>query len=164
MIARGSEPQGDSTGKAAAQDQLLSNGAVGSGDGLQVQHRMPTQQELVAAGRMDLLNATRLWGGFTAVADLMGVRPNTRYTPSWQAASKTSAEYPALPCIAPVAETATLGSHGGLAVVRLVACVKVGCVSGHGSGYHAQPRSRVRCLLARLCRGEGWAPWARREQ
>lgn len=42
--------------------------------------KMPTQQELTAAGRMDLLNAVRTWGGFTAVADRMGVLPNTRYT------------------------------------------------------------------------------------
>jgi len=33
---------------------------------------------LMAAGRMDLLNAVRLWGGFTAVADRLGVLPNTR--------------------------------------------------------------------------------------
>ncbi len=40
--------------------------------------KMATQQELMAAGRMDLLNAVRLWGGFTAVADRMGALPNTR--------------------------------------------------------------------------------------
>ena len=56
---------------------------------------MPTQQELVAAGRMDLLNAMRLWGGFTAVADLMGVRPNTRYIPL-----KSLSQIPAPPSIA----------------------------------------------------------------
>ena len=57
-----------------------SSGAICSEKGGQLQHRMPTQQELIAAGRMDLLNAMRVWGGFTAVADLMGVHPNTRYT------------------------------------------------------------------------------------
>lgn len=81
MMARGSQPQSHSTGEGAVQDRLLRNGGGGSGNGLKVQHSMPTQQELVAAGRMDLLNATRLWGGFTAVADLMGVRPNNRYNP-----------------------------------------------------------------------------------
>lgn len=41
-------------------------------------YKMATQQELMAADRMDLLNAVRLWGGFTAVADRMGALPNTR--------------------------------------------------------------------------------------
>ena len=41
-------------------------------------YKMATQQELTAAGRMDLLNAVRVWGGFTAVADRLGARPNTR--------------------------------------------------------------------------------------
>ena len=59
-----------------------SNGVIAGADsnGSGIQYRMPTQQELIAAGRMDLLNAMRTWGGFTAVADLMGVLPNTRYT------------------------------------------------------------------------------------
>ena len=52
---------------------------VSQASGARGQHRMPTQQELTAAGRMDLLNAVRVWGGFTAVADLMGVLPNTRF-------------------------------------------------------------------------------------
>lgn len=65
-----------------------SNGAVaaviGGADkgGSRMEYRMPTQLELIAAGRMDLLNAMRVWGGFTAVADLMGILPNTRYTTS----------------------------------------------------------------------------------
>lgn len=81
-IASVSLPRGNSTDTGTAQDQLPSNGAGPSG--VQAHHRMPTQQELVAAGRMDLLNAIRLWGGFTAVADLMGVRPNTRHKRSPQ--------------------------------------------------------------------------------
>lgn len=106
-IASVSLPRGNSTDTGTAQDQLPSNGAGPSG--VQAHHRMPTQQELVAAGRMDLLNAIRLWGGFTAVADLMGVRPNTRYTPSPLARRlKTLATCPALPRIAPVAGTVSL--------------------------------------------------------
>lgn len=61
------------------QQTPLSKGqAMSSSSGQQACHKMPTQQELMTAGRMDLLNAVRLWGGFTAVADRMGVLPNTR--------------------------------------------------------------------------------------
>ena len=77
----GSQQRGNSIGEQTTQERLDSSGDVLSEKGVQVQHRMPTQQELIAAGRMDLLNAMRLWGGFTAVADMMGVRPNTRYIP-----------------------------------------------------------------------------------
>lgn len=45
---------------------------------------MPSQQELTDFGRMDLLHAVRLWGGFTTVADRLGVLPNTRSVASCQ--------------------------------------------------------------------------------
>lgn len=75
-----SRPKGSSgTDSGEVWEQPHSSGAICSENGVQLQHRMPTQQELIAAGRMDLLNAMRVWGGFTAVADLLGVHPNTRY-------------------------------------------------------------------------------------
>ena len=77
-----SRPTGNNgTESGKVQEQPRSSGGICSENGVQLQHRMPTQQELIAAGRMDLLNAMRVWGGFTAVADLMGVHPNTRYFP-----------------------------------------------------------------------------------
>lgn len=80
VTVRGCSKQlkGREGGKAVGSSQAQPNGSSGGGNG--GQHRMPTQQELNAAGRMDLLNAMRVWGGFTAVADRMGVLPNTRYT------------------------------------------------------------------------------------
>lgn len=68
--------ESSSSDSSKAVEQAQSNEAITNG--AQLQHRMPTQQELISAGRMDLLNAMRMWGGFTAVADMMGVHPNSR--------------------------------------------------------------------------------------
>ena len=84
---------GNSTESGQAQEQPQSSTAISKKNGVELQHRMPTQQELIAAGRMDLLNAMRVWGGFTAVADLMGVHPNTRY-PHSPGLSPSPVSYP----------------------------------------------------------------------
>ena len=61
------------------QQQAFSKGHCLPSSSRQGCWKMVTQQELMAAGRMDLLHAVRLWGGFTHVADRLGVLPNTRY-------------------------------------------------------------------------------------
>ncbi|DBA97292.1 TPA: Low molecular weight phosphotyrosine protein phosphatase, variant 3 [Trebouxia sp. C0004] len=64
---------------AGLRQQAFSKGKGVTSSSQQGSYKMATQQELMAAGRMDLLNAVRLWGGFTAVADRLGVLPNTRH-------------------------------------------------------------------------------------
>ena len=63
---------------AGVRQQIFSKGKGVMSSSQQGCYKMVTQQELMGAGRMDLLNAVRLWGGFTAVADRMGALPNTR--------------------------------------------------------------------------------------
>lgn len=64
---------------AGVRQQAFSKGTGVMSSSQQGCYKMATQQELMAADRMDLLNAVRLWGGFTAVADRMGALPNTRH-------------------------------------------------------------------------------------
>ena len=65
---------GDSDNQQHSRQQGHGNGQ----DTGSCQLRMPSHQELVGAGRMDLLHAVRSWGGSTAVADRLGILPNTR--------------------------------------------------------------------------------------
>lgn len=70
----GQMQSGDSDNQQHSRQQRHEN----SQDTGSCQLRMPSHQELVGAGRMDLLHAVRSWGGSTAVADRLGILPNTR--------------------------------------------------------------------------------------
>lgn len=85
--------------------------------------KMVTQQELMAAGRMDLLHAVRLWGGFTHVADRLGVLPNTRHKRSCEdlrleieAVSREQNWKPGVMPNGPQLQAA--GQHGLVAAIR----------------------------------------------
>ena len=75
------DPTAESQGHrhaAGIRQQAFSKGKGVMSSSQQGCYKMATQQELMTADRMDLLNAVRVWGGCTAVADRMGALPNTR--------------------------------------------------------------------------------------
>ncbi len=63
---------GGSDERVPADGVASTSGAGGGGVGMQ---RLPSQGELLQAGRGDLVHAIRLWGGATEVARLLGLPP-----------------------------------------------------------------------------------------